>query len=560
MDERARVMGTEHFDVIVVGTGAAGLTAAVRAADGGARVGLFEKAETVGGTSAWSGGMVWIPNNPQMAHLGRPDSREAALTYLKSLSHGLIDERLAAAFVDTGPEMVRWLAANTPVTFSAIAGFPDYHPEHPGGRPDGGRSLECPLFPFSELGPWAQRVTVGYQLRGNITMSETPLGRGAPDGVPAHELARRQIKDERGAGQGLVGRLLRACLDRGIHPRIGMRAENLLTTDGMVTGVLFSSPSGGFEAHSSGGVILATGGFEWDDELVRTFLRGPMDRPVSVPTNTGDGLRMAMRIGAGLGNMREAWWVPTIDVPHPDRGRVAWQVNGERSRPHCIMVNDVGRRFTNEAANYNAVGAAFHVLDPTSFEYTNHPCWMVFDHHYLTRYGLAGYRAQGPVPDWIIRADSIDALADATGVAAAELTATVARWNQHAADGHDPDFGRGRSIYDRWWGDPAFEGLPASTIGPLDSPPFYAVRVRSGTLGTKGGPRTDADARVLDVDGQPIPGLYVAGNAMASCMGMTYGGGGGTLGPAMVFGYLAGKHAAGRGTSLVPLNVAKGIT
>lgn len=540
-------MDTTHYDVIVLGTGAAGLTAAAQAADSGARVGLFEKADTVGGTSAWSGGMVWIPNNPHMAAIGAPDSREDALTYLAALSHGLIDEQLAAAFVDTGPELVRWLEAKTPVVFHAMAGFPDYHPEHPGGRPHGGRSLECPLFSYEALGPWAERVTVGYQIRGNITMSETPLGRGAPGGVAPDELRRRRLHDERGAGQGLVGRLLRACLDRGIEPRTGMRATALLTESDRVTGVRFATTAGEpVEAWASGGVILATGGFEWDEELVRSFIRGPLVRPVSVPTNTGDGLRMAMRIGASLGNMREAWWVPTIDVPHPERGTVAWQVNGERSRPHCIMVNGDGHRFTNEAANYNAFGAAFHVLDPTTFAYRNHPCWMIFDQHYLTRYGLAGHRADQPLPEWLLRADSIEALAGAVDVPAAALAATVARWNEQAAHGRDPDFQRGDSIYDRWWGDPAFEGLPASTIGPLDTPPFYAVRVRSGALGTKGGPRTDTDARVLDVDGSPIPGLYAAGNVMASVMGMTYGGGGGTLGPAMVFGYLAGRHAARR--------------
>src|SRR3954447_19483511 len=374
-------MRTEQYDVVVLGTGAAGLTAAVRAADDGARVGLFEKADTVGGTSAWSGGMVWIPNNPQLARMARPDSREEALTYLESLSHGLIEHRLAAAVVDTGPEMVTWLEANTPVKFTVLEEFPDYHPEHPGGRPDGGRSLECPLFPFRELGPWAERVTVGYQLRGNITMSETPLGRGAPGGVPAPELARRRVADERGAGQGLVGRLLRACLDRGVQPRTSLRAVELLTSEAGVTGVRLTGPDGDVRVEATRGVVLATGGFEWDDELVRSFIRGPLARPVSVPTNTGDGLRMSMRIGVSLGNMRKAWWVPTIDVPHPERGFVAWQVNGERSRPHCIMVNDLGLRFTNEAANYNAFGAAFHVLDVSTFDYTNHPCWMLFDHH-----------------------------------------------------------------------------------------------------------------------------------------------------------------------------------
>jgi 3-oxosteroid 1-dehydrogenase len=539
----------ETFDVVVLGTGAAGLTAAARAHADGARVGLFEKADTVGGTSAWSGGMVWIPNNPHMAEIGVQDSRDEALLYLDSLSHGLIDEKLAASFVDNGPAMVEWLESATPVVFEPMPGFPDYHPDHPGGKAPGGRSLECPMFAFDQLGDWSDRVTVGYQLRGNIKMAETPLGRGAPGGVPTEELERRKVHDERGAGQGLVGRLLKACLDRGIEPRTGMRATHLVTEAGRVTGVRFETSTGTLEVASCGGVVLATGGFEWNPALVRAFTRGPLARAVSVPTNTGDGLVMCMRIGAALGNMREAWWVPTIDVPHPERGMVAWQVNGERSRPHCIMVNDQGRRFTNEAANYNAFGAAFHVMDTSTFSYVNHPCWMVFDHHYLTKYGLAGHKATTPTPDWIVEAESIGALAASLHIPVDALAQTITRWNGHAKSGADPDFHRGRSSYDRYWGDPEFHGQAASTIGPLDTAPFYAVRVYSGTLGTKGGPMTDPDARVLDVDGQPIAGLYAAGNVMASAMGMTYGGGGGTLGPAMVFGYLAGQHAAAAATA-----------
>jgi 3-oxosteroid 1-dehydrogenase len=532
----------ETFDVVVVGSGAAGLTAAIRAHSAGARVGLFEKADTVGGTSAWSGGMVWIPNNPHMPEVGMSDSREDALTYLAALSNGMIDEKLAAAFIDSGPAMVEWLESETPVVFEPMPLFPDYHPEHPGAV--GGRSLECPMFAYDELGDWSSRVTVGYQLRGNIKMAETPLGRGAPGGVPAEELERRKVRDERGAGQGLVGRLLKACLDRGIEPQTGMRATHLVTDSGRVTGVRFETAGATVQVAARRGVILASGGFEWNPELVRAFTRGPLARAVSVPTNTGDGLVMSMRIGAALGNMREAWWVPTIDVPHPERGTVAWQVNGERSRPHCIMVNDAGSRFTNEAASYNAFGAAFHVMDTSTFSYVNHPCWMVFDHHYLTKYGLAGYKGTTPTPNWIVEADSIQELATALNLGQAALEQTVARWNAHAATGEDPDFHRGRSVYDRYWGDPEFEGLPASTIGPLDTAPFYAVRVYSGTLGTKGGPLTNVDAQVLDVDGQPITGLYAAGNVMSSVMGMTYGGGGGTLGPAMVFGYIAGSHAA----------------
>jgi 3-oxosteroid 1-dehydrogenase len=533
----------ETFDVVVLGTGAAALTAALRAHAEGASVGLFEKADTVGGTSAWSGGMVWIPINPHMAELGIEDSRDEAMTYLRSLSQGLIDDKLAAALIDAGPETISWLEANTPTTFQIIKEFPDYHPEHPGAKPGGGRSLECPLFPFVELGEWRERVTVGPQLSGNITMSETSLGRGAPEGVAPDELERRKVRDERGAGQGLIGPLLKGCLDRGIVPHTGMRAVELIVEGPRVVGVRFETSTGPTEVGARGGVVIATGGFEWDPELVRAFSRGPLVRSASVPTNTGDGLRMVMRIGAGLGNMREAWWVPVIDVPVGER-LAAWQVNGERTRPHCIMVNRRGQRFTNEAANYNALGAAFHVIDVSSFEYVNHPAWMVFDDFYLKRYGLAGYKGDSPTPDWMISAGRVPELAAAIDVPSDALQQTVARWNEQIATGHDPDFRRGESAHDRWWGDPEMGSGPEATLGPLDTPPFYAVTVYSGVLGTKGGPRTDGNGQVLDVDGRPIPGLYAAGNAMASVMGMTYGGAGGTLGPALVFGYLAGRHAA----------------
>jgi 3-oxosteroid 1-dehydrogenase len=534
----------DDYDVIVLGTGAAGLTAALAAHAGGARVGLFEKADTVGGTSAWSGGMVWIPLNHHMAEIGVEDTRESVLAYLESLSLGLIDPELAAALIDAGPEVISWLEANTPAQFQIIKDFPDYHPEHPGAARAGGRSMECPLFPFVELGEWQHRVTVGPQLSGNILMSETSLGRGAPGGVSAQELDRRQVRDERGAGQGLVGALLKGCLDRGIEPVTGARAVELLTDGPRVVGVVLETAAGRQEVRARGGVVLATGGFEWDADLVRAFVRGPLVRSASVPTNTGDGLKMAMRIGAGLGNMREAWWVPIIDVPVEGKGMAGWQVNGERSRPHCIMVNKRAERFANEAANYNAFGAAFHVIDVGSFDYVNHPAWMVFDHYYFSKYGLAGHKSDVPTPDWIVEAPTIRSLAEAIGLPPDALEATVARWNETAAKGEDPDFGRGTGLHDRWWGDPSLGTGPESTVGPVDAAPFYAVRVYSGTLGTKGGPRTDGSGQVLDVDGRPIGGLYAAGNVMASALGMTYGGAGGTLGPAMVFGYLAGRHAA----------------
>ena len=541
----------EQSDVIVLGTGAAGLTAAIAAHDGGATVRVFEKADVVGGTTAWSGGQVWIPNNPHMPDVGVADSREQAMTYIMSLSRGLLEERLVEAFVDAGPEMVEQLEAKTPVQFYAVPGMPDYHPEFPGGSPGGGRTLECPIFPFDELGEWAARVTPSpYFADPRITMSETTLGQAVPNPPAQDELDRRSLRNERGCGQALAGRLLRACLDRGIEPETSCAATRLIVDDGAVIGVRVSTREGEIDVHADRGVIIATGGFEWNAELCRSFLRGPMTHPVSMDTNTGDGLIMAMRAGAMITNMREAWWIPVGVVPVSDSnpmGRIL--VNGQRTLPHSIMVNRRGRRFTNEAANYNAFGASFHVEDVSKFEYANLPCWLVFDQTYVDTYGfrIAAGAFGDTVPEWVPRGESPAALAAVLGIDADELERTIDRWNGLCADGHDPDFGRGDSAFDCWWGDPYRKGRRDATLGPLQRGPFYAYEIHSGTLGTKGGPRVDPDARVLDLDGNPIDGLYASGNAMGSPFGMTYGGPGGTLGPAMVFGFLAGRHAAARG-------------
>lgn len=278
------------------------------------------------------------PNNPHMRTAGIDDSTDDALRYLESLSMGLIDPDLARTLIETGPELISFLEERTPVEFRLVDRFPDYHPEQPGGKPGGGRSLECPLYPFDELGEWAEHITVGTQLTGQLSMSETPLGRGAPDGVPPAELARRSEHDERGAGLALIGRLLRGCLDRGIEPHVDTREIDLLVTDGAVVGVRLEGPDGRFDVAAGGGVVLATGGFEWDATLVRAFGRGPLTHPVSIETNTGDGLKMAMRVGVSLGNMREAWWLPVIDITDRNGDALRWQVNGERARPHSIMV------------------------------------------------------------------------------------------------------------------------------------------------------------------------------------------------------------------------------
>jgi succinate dehydrogenase/fumarate reductase flavoprotein subunit len=509
------------------------------AASAGADVRLYEKGDLVGGTTALSGGTCWVPNNAHMAAAGYHDSRDDALAYLESLSHGLIDPLLAARLVDTGPEVVTWLEATTALRFQIVHGFPDYHPEHPGGKPGGGRSLDPGLFAYSELGAWAERVVRPVR-NPYLTLVEAPLGGGDGQLEPA-VLAERQRGDVRGCGSALVGGLLKALLDRGIEPVTGARASALVVDQGAVRGVRFDSGA----VVDAGAVVLATGGFEWDTGLVRDFLRGPMDSPASVPTSTGDGLRMAMQVGASLGNMREAWWAPTIEIPgEMQLGRQrAHLILRERTLPRSIMVNRAGRRFANEAANYNALGGAFHQIDASRFGYPNLPCWLLVDQGHIDRYGFAG-TTPGDAPAWLSRTDQLADLGRDVGIAPDQLVDTVAAWNVMVANGRDTDFGRGDSAYDHWCGDRQHLGTRAATLGPLDKAPFYAVEIHSGTLGTKGGPRTTADGEVLDVHDRPIPGLFAAGNVMAGVTGMAYGGAGGTLGPAISFGYLAGCAAA----------------
>jgi 3-oxosteroid 1-dehydrogenase len=542
--------------VIVLGTGGSGLAAAIAAHDAGASVSVYEKYDKVGGTTAWSGGMLWIPNNHHEDALGLDDDRDQALTYLMGLSHGMIDRGMAEAFLDGGPIMVKYLEDHTPVQFRPIPDFPDYHAEHPGGRTGGGRSLDCPLYAFGELGAWADRVTASpYYKNPHVTMYDTTLGQAIPQPIDPREMARREANNERGCGQALVGRLLRACLDRGVEPVTRCRATELIVEDGAVVGVKLETPDGLKEARADA-VILATGGFEYSEDLKRAFLRGPMTHPVSIPTNTGDGLKMAMRIGAKLGNMREAWWMPVMEVPTEEVWTGVSLMAGQRSLPRSIMINREARRFVNESANYNAFGAAFHEQDVSAFDYRNLPCWMIFDKGYIDRYGfgMLGGPPGEPPPQWVTSAETLEGLATRLGVPADGLVKTVTRWNAQVAANRDDDFHRGEAAHDIWWGDPEFRGDARASLGPLDQGPFYAVEIKSGALGTKGGPQTDQNANVLDVDGRPIRGLYAAGNVMASAMGMTYGGPGGTIGPGMVFGFLAGRHAAGQ--PVLPLSRA----
>lgn len=532
----------EEYDVVVLGTGAAGLTAALAAAHSGARVGLFEKGDLVGGTTALSGGVIWLPNSPVGRAEGVKDSRADALAYLAALSNDTMRPDMVEAFVDTVDELVDWLDAKTPVRLKLVARYPDYHPDHPGGLPGGGRSLESVLVCTDGIGDWVGRL-VGTPRR--MLVGEIPSGGGT--GVLAPEV--QSERDERrleGLGRGLVISLLQGCLEVGVEPRTGLRATELLLDEGRVVGVRLAGGGDDLVARARS-VVIATGGFEWDRDLVRAFLRGPVEHLPTARTDTGDGLRLAMGVGAELGSMQFAWWVPVVAPPgllDADGHASSLLLLRERTIPGTVMVNRNGVRFANEATNYNALGAAFHAFDPVEFAYSNIPAWLILDSRCIERYGCFGTGPGQPPPEWLRRAETVPDLAAAIGVPVEALAGTLDRFNRHVDAGHDEDFRRGESIYDGWCGDQRYYGTPQATLGRVEVAPYFAAQVHPSTLGTKGGPRTTVDGEVIHVSGMAIHGLYAAGNAMAAPTGIAYGGAGGTLGPALVFGYRAGRAAA----------------
>jgi succinate dehydrogenase/fumarate reductase flavoprotein subunit len=537
---------TTQTDILIIGAGAAGLTAALTAHEHGARVTIIEKGEQLGGTAAISGGIVWIADNPQLNAAGMNDSRDDALAYFRSLDRGDLDEVALRAFVDEGPQALSFLENIGATRLAMLEGYPDYYLEAPGARPEGGRALDNDLFDFGTLGDWSDKVFHHGDVP-KLMLRETPLG-GGTGMIAPEEMQRRNENDWRGWGQALIGRLLKACLERGLEPQLETAAKSLIIEGGRACGAVVDCRGEQMTIRAGSGVILTTGGYEWDKDLRQTFLRGPLTTPASPPSNTGDGLRIAMAAGAQLGNMTSAWWMPTLSIPG-----AKWEAGEQRSMPiliertlpHTIMVNRRGERFCNEANNYSALAGVFHFFDPASYDYPNLPAWLIFDHHYRSRYPLASIMPTDDLPDWVNRADDLPALGQQIGVDSAQLQATVAEFNRHAEQAEDPQFGRGASEYDRFYGDRSQAGA-AATLGPLDQAPFYAVKIEMGALGTNGGPRTDGSAQILDQQGEPIPGLFGAGNVIASPTGSVYAGAGGTLGPALTFGYVAGKSAARR--------------
>jgi succinate dehydrogenase/fumarate reductase flavoprotein subunit len=533
-------------DVVVLGSGCAGLTAATLAHDGGAEVLVLEKADLIGGTTGVSGGMPWVPMNRHMADLGIDDDREEALGYIRRLTLGREpDPALLETYVDTAPEMIDYLEAKTPLRMYAPSTFNDYYEGMPGGR-SAGRSIEpVPFDAGSELGDWAPRLRTSPHL-ARLTMEEgAKFLRG--DGPPDYSLiVDRERDDVRVGGPALVAMLFKGLLDRGVAVETGTAARELVVVDGEVRGVRVETADGSVLVGARRGVVIACGGFEWNKELVATFI-GQELYPLSPPNNVGDGLMMAMEAGAALANMTSFWGQPALLDPDVEfEGQPLYQMGTLRSFPGVIAVNGSGRRFCNEGVTYQDFPKALATFDPVTVDYPNAgPLWLVFDQRVRDRAVILPSLMPGqPTPPWMESADDLAALAAAIGVDGDVLTSTVERWNDQVANGDDVDFHRGTMRFETHMSG-SFPS-PATAMAPVARPPFYAIRLYNGALGTSGGPNIDEHGRVRRLRGGVLPGLYAAGNAAASVFGPAYPGGGATIGPAMTFGYLAGKHAAAR--------------
>jgi succinate dehydrogenase/fumarate reductase flavoprotein subunit len=545
MSEQAAGFDVE-VDVVVLGTGGAGLTAALAAHDFGAGdVLILEKFGMIGGTSAMSGGMLWIPLNDQQVERGVDDSFDEVVTYLDGLADaGHLEADTLSAFLEEGPEMLRWFEEKTPVRLRLFEGFPDYQSWAPGAKEYGSRSLDNDVFPFVELGSWAKWVNppkTGWPRRTSMIEDYyTPA-------LEPQVLADREERDCRGQGQALIGSLLKGVLDRGIPLHRESRARRLITAGSRVVGVVTEEEGKTLRIKARKGVIIATGGFEWNQKLVNSFLRGPMTGPVSVPECEGDGLLMAMEVGASLGNMGKSWWLQSSqELAAHGRGKANYLIgNSERTRPRSILVNRAAKRFVNEAANYNAVGPVLHNTDANTHDYVNLPFWIIVDQAYVDKYRFFNTTKAGVAPPWAFVGDTVEELGNNIGIDGKVLTETVEKFNADVRAGRDTEFGRGDHTYDNFWGDKDFEA-PYRTLGVIEEAPFYAVKMESGVLGTCGGPRPNAHAQVIDWDDNPIEGLYICSNAMSSPTAGVYGGAGGTLGPGMTFGFIAGRHAAQR--------------
>ncbi len=554
-------------DVLVAGSGAGGMAAAVTARRHGLEVIVAEKEPWFGGTTALSGGWLWVPGNRLGAALGATEPPGAARAYLQDQCGPWFDGERVDAFLAAGPRMVEFMMRETAVAFECPVLFPDYHPDAPGGAA-GGRSIVAAPFDGRLLGQSLAKLRPPLP---ELTLFGMMLGSGKEivhffnatrslesAGVVARRLAahaRDLALYRRGIwltnGNALAGRLLKSADELGVRVLLGAPVRELVVSDGAVRGAVIETAQGRARVHARRGVVLACGGFPHDLERRRRLFphapTGAEHWSPAPPGNTGDGLRLAEAVGARVEQdlPHAAAWVPVSRVPRKDGGVGLFPHFIDRAKPGVIAVTRRGRRFVNEANSYHdfvqALTAACGAHEPPT-------AFLLADHRAIRRYGL-GFAKAFPLPlgphlasGYLLRGATPAALAERAGIDAAALQVTLEEYNRHAREGRDPAFGKGSTAYNRFLGDATV--APNPCVAPLDSPPYYAVQVFIGDLGTYAGIRTDQHARALDARGRPIGGLYAAGNDMASIMGGNYPAGGITLGPAMTFGYIAGCHLA----------------
>jgi 3-oxosteroid 1-dehydrogenase len=546
-------MEFEHTtNVVVVGSGAAGLTAAVAARDAGCEVIVLESMDKVGGSSAKSGGGFWIPNNPYMKAAGVDDSYEAALIYLNEVipeKGPASSKELREAYVKHAPELVTWLEG---LGFKAIyaRGYPDYYPECPGGCAEG-RCVEGDLFDPRSLGEqWKDRVqTVPVPMHTyEVNMLSLAMRTWSGFFTVVDIIGRRTIlwrllgKQRVSMGGSLIGQLLKILLDRSVPVWLETPLVSLITDGDAVVGVIAEKGGKNIRIRATHGVILAAGGFEHNDAMRQQYQQHPISTEWTsgASGNKGGGIQAGIAVGAAVEMMDDAWWMPTL---LPKSGPMP--VIFERSLPYSMIVDSSGQRFMNESQSYVACGQQQYKRNKIVPAI---PAYLILDSRHRKYYMLAMNMMPRITPKsaykegFITKANSLPELARKMGIDEAGLVATAKRFSQFAKNGRDEDFGRGESAYDHFYSDPRVK--PNPNLGPIEKAPFYALKIWPGDLGTMGGLLIDEHARVLRKDGSIIRGLYAAGNNTASVMGRTYPGPGSTIGPAMVFGMIGGRHAA----------------